>query len=67
MQEHEITIDGMSCQHCIMAVRRALSELAGVEVREVKIGSARITLDEAIIPLAKITEAIREAGYTAHM
>ncbi len=58
-----IQIQGMSCGHCVMAVRDALQELEGVEVETVEIGSARVSFDEAQADRKQVEEAIEEAGY----
>lgn len=66
---HEVTvrISGMTCEHCVTAVREELGELAGVthvDVELVKGGEslATITSDEPLTGQA-ISEAVDEAGY----
>jgi len=54
----------MTCQHCAVTVKEELSKLPGVVVKEVRVGSARITYDEAKVSPARITSAVEEAGYT---
>jgi copper chaperone len=63
MIEHEILIEGMSCQHCVMSVQKALARISGVEIRSVRVGSAVVAYDEAITPLPVIAAAIQEAGF----
>lgn len=63
MTEKTVQIDGMSCQHCVMRVKKALDALQGVSSAEVEIGSAKIRFDEARIQLQGIEEAIIKAGY----
>lgn len=63
MIEHEIHIEGMSCHHCVAAVRKALEQVPGVEVREVRVGAAVVAYDEANTPLTALTAAIQDAGY----
>jgi copper chaperone len=65
MQTINIQIEGMSCGHCLNAVRGALSEAEGVRVESVQMGTARVTYDEKITDPAKIEAAIAEAGYSA--
>ena len=60
----KIEIEGMSCGHCVMAVRKELSHLP-LNIKEVQIGSAEVEYDESKIDLSKIYAAIREAGYEA--
>jgi copper chaperone len=63
MTTKEIKIDGMSCGHCEMAVRKELSKLDDVKVKKVKIGEAVVEYDETKIDLQKLYTAIEEAGY----
>jgi copper chaperone len=63
MKEITINIEGMSCQHCAMRVKRALEGLAGVSDLSVEIGSARVTFDESRIQQADIENAVIKAGY----
>jgi copper ion binding protein len=58
-----LKIDGMSCQHCVMRVRKAVDELPGVSQADVNIGSARVTYDESKIKVADLERAIEKAGY----
>jgi copper chaperone len=58
-------ISGMSCGHCLNAVRNALSNTQGVEVRSVQIGRADVTYDESITSLDRIRGALADAGYDA--
>ena len=63
MKHKEITIQGMSCHHCVMAVERELKKLP-VEELAVKIGSAQFQYDELKTTEVQIREAVEEAGYT---
>ena len=62
MTSAEIKIDGMSCNHCVMAVKKELSKI-GLENFDVQIGSAKVNYDETKIQKVKIENAIEEAGY----
>ncbi len=64
MKEQTLEIGGMTCGHCLRAVKDALTEMAGVTLEEVRIGSARVTYDEAQVKPGAIADAIRNAGYT---
>lgn len=59
-----IKINGMSCQHCVMAVKKELEKLQ-LEFLEVKIGEAVVEFDQKIISVEHIIDAIAEAGYEA--
>jgi copper chaperone len=63
MTTKEIKIDGMSCGHCEMAVRKELSRLDDVKVKNVKIGEAVVEYDETKVNEQKLYDAIIEAGY----
>jgi copper chaperone len=61
----DLTIEGMTCDHCVRAVRDRLSRTPGVEVEEVKVGSARLRHDPTRASVADIEDAIADEGYTA--
>jgi copper chaperone len=63
MEELTIQIGGMSCGHCVAAVRSALATLEGVEVQDVGIGAATVQYDAARTTPEAIQSAIREEGY----
>jgi copper chaperone CopZ len=65
MIEREITIQGMTCSHCVMAVRHELARLPHVVVKEVKIGSAVLSYDETAVTPEQIGAAVEKAGYRA--
>lgn len=64
MKEMNLTIAGMSCHHCAMAVKKELSKISGIEVKNVGIGSATVAVDPAAVPAEMLTKAVAEAGYT---
>ncbi|MCX5849526.1 MAG: heavy metal-associated domain-containing protein [Deltaproteobacteria bacterium] len=59
-----IKIKGMSCQHCVMAVSKALSALDGVKDVKVDLNSGVATYEEvkAVDPNV-IAAAIKKAGF----
>jgi len=59
-----LTIDGMTCGHCVQTVTKALASVPGVAVRSVAVGSAQITAPDGLT-VAKVVEVLGEAGYTA--
>lgn len=63
MEKVEIKIEGMSCNHCVMAVKKELSKI-GAESFEVEIGSAKVQYDGSKLSQSAIENAITEAGYT---
>jgi copper chaperone len=63
MAETTLKIDGMSCQHCVMRVKKAIDAVAGVTKSDVAVGSATIQFDESKAKKEDITAAIEKAGY----
>jgi copper chaperone len=63
MTTKDIRIEGMSCNHCVMAVKKELSKIPGLRVKDVRIGLASIEFDESAVTREKIKEAVEEAGY----
>jgi copper chaperone len=63
MKEITINIEGMSCQHCVMRVKKAIEGLAGISGLSVEVGSAKVTFDESKIQQADIENAVVKAGY----
>lgn len=57
-------IDGMSCGHCVAAVRKELAGVNGVAVDDVAIGSATVHYDPSLTSAERIVDAIGDAGYT---
>ncbi len=63
MKTQELKIEGMSCAHCVMNVKKELSKLAGVVVEDVQIGKAKIQYDKTKISNQIIADTIDRAGY----
>jgi copper chaperone CopZ len=61
-----LTIEGMTCEHCVRAVKNRLVDTPGVEVERVEVGSAVIRLDPGTTTIEKIEDAIADEGYTAY-
>ncbi len=64
MKQETLIIEGMTCQHCVMAVKKELSKLENLKVNNVQIGSADVEFDETKINEKTLADAIEEAGYT---
>ncbi len=60
--ERVFKVDGMSCSHCVAAVKKELSK-AGVNNPLVEIGKVIVKSDDQIISSDKIIKAIEGAGY----
>jgi copper chaperone len=63
MKTLNLTIEGMSCGHCVMAVKKELTKLGGVVVESVEVGAAHVQFDEAIVTADRVIKAVEEAGY----
>ena len=63
MKNEGLKITGMTCGHCVMSVRKELAKLPGVEVKDVRIGSALIAYDEARVSGAQLRSAVEGAGF----
>ncbi|HXY30292.1 MAG TPA: cation transporter [Gemmatimonadaceae bacterium] len=66
MKHLTLSIDGMSCGHCLQTVRSALDRLPGVTVEHVAIGGARLSYDPSQTSPERIVEAVDAEGYSAH-
>lgn len=67
MNTLKLTIDGMSCGHCLNRVQKALGALAGVHIASVQIGQATLHYDPAQYAPEAIAEAVTKSGYKAHV
>jgi copper chaperone CopZ len=58
-------ISGMTCNHCVMAVTRALKSVPGVDNAKVDLDSekATVTLNPDLVTDASLIKAVKEAGY----
>lgn len=65
MTNTTLTIDGMTCGHCVMTVKTTLDRLDGVTVERVSIGTAAVSYDPAVTSPERIADAVSAAGYAA--
>jgi copper chaperone len=63
MAEINIKIDGMSCQHCVMSVKKAVDAVEGINSSEVSVGSAKISYDDIKTDRDAFVKAVQDAGY----
>ncbi len=59
----QIKVDGMTCNHCVMAVKKEIMKLP-VQNLDVKIGEVSVEFDETLVTLDDIKNSIGEAGYS---
>ena len=63
MSETTIMIDGMSCMHCVMRVKKAIEVLPGINDLNVEVGKADVSFDVTKTSQKDIEAAITKAGY----
>ena len=59
---YELTVDGMSCGHCVSRVTKSVQALDQAARVEVDLASKKVRVDSRA-ELDEIAEAIDEAGY----
>ncbi len=65
MERMTLSIEGMSCGHCVHAVTEALKRVEGAVVEQVEIGSATVHFDPAKTSADVLIDAVSDEGYTA--
>jgi copper ion binding protein len=60
-------VEGMTCEHCVRAVTRALEQTEGVRRARVELEAHRavVDYDEARTDTARLEAAVADEGYTA--
>jgi len=59
-----IKVKGMSCQHCVMSVTKAMSQLEGIKNVQVDLAKGEVRFDNTKeVASDKIEKAIADAGY----
>ncbi len=59
-----LKVKGMSCQHCVMSVTKALSQLEGVKNIQVDLTKGEVRFDNLKeVASNRIEKAITDAGY----
>jgi copper chaperone len=67
MEKKTIKVLGMSCEHCVKAVKEAAASVNGVSdvLVDLKTGDVTFNFDPAVAELAAVKAAITEAGFEA--
>lgn len=62
-----LKVTGMSCTHCVAAVKGALEELNGVKFADVSLeaGTAEVEYDDGMVQPSEMKAAIEEQGFDA--
>jgi copper chaperone CopZ len=63
MAEITLKIEGMTCQHCVVNVKKAIDGITGVKSSEVSIGRAKVVYDDPQTGKEEIEKSIQTAGY----
>ena len=65
-QTLNLNVQGMSCQHCVHAIKSSVSALAGVDSVEVSLEKKLVTVgfDPSRTTLQSIAAAIEDEGYS---
>ena len=59
-----VKIKGMSCNHCVMAVQKALGEIDGAKNVKVDLEKNEATFDEATpVDMNTVQAAVKKAGF----
>lgn len=59
-----LKVKGMSCQHCVMSVTKALSQLEGIKNIQVDLAKGEVRFDNTKeVTSNRIEKAIKDAGY----
>lgn len=63
---HEISVYGMTCEHCVRRVKKAIESLPEVEDVEVSLqeSKARFMYNPTVVEAPQIRKAIEDAGYS---
>jgi copper chaperone len=62
----KLKVEGMTCNHCVMAVKKALSQVPGVERAEVSLERGEALVEGNADPKALI-QAVEAEGYRAEV
>ncbi|WP_105567100.1 heavy-metal-associated domain-containing protein [Microbacterium halophytorum] len=63
MATKNYTVEGMTCQHCVMSVTEEVSEVPGVSGVDVDLASGLLTVTAEQVDDAAVAAAVEEAGY----
>lgn len=65
IQTLELTVSGMTCDHCVRSVTKAVNEVPGVANTSVDLEAGKATVEGEDLDAARIIAAIEEEGYEA--
>ena len=62
----KLNVEGMTCDHCVKAVKEALERTPGVERAQVDLAAGQATVEGAA-DVQTMIYAVEEEGYTASL
>ncbi|MED1646122.1 copper ion binding protein [Brevibacillus agri] len=63
MKQVTLQVNGMSCQHCVNSIEKALKEVGASGNVDLKSNSVTVEFEESKVTLEAVKEAIEEQGY----
>lgn len=64
MEQLILNVDGMSCEHCVKAIQKAVGSISGVESVVVDLSTKTVVVEHGSdVKLEKIKEEIEDQGY----
>lgn len=65
MQNVALSVQGMSCNHCVNSIESEVGKLNGVSEVKVRLneGKVDVTFNSEVVSLEQIKETIEEQGY----
>lgn len=58
-----LDVQGMSCNHCVMSVTKAVKARDAQAEVKVDLAAGRVEVDSAVLDRAQVAAAIEDAGY----
>ena len=65
MANQTLNVEGMTCDHCVQAIKEAVNNLVGISRVEVDLENKQVAVeyDKALVKLDSITDKIVEIGF----
>lgn len=61
-----IKVDGMTCEHCVIAIENSVTAISGVDNVQVHLetGTVNVEFNKDVAEVQQFTNTIEEQGYT---
>ena len=65
MANQTLNVEGMTCDHCVQTIKKAVNNLVGISRVEVDLENKQVAVeyDKALVKLDSITDKIVEIGF----